>query len=112
MTMRYSNKTIIFLLGLFSISCQTGGGSYYMTVQSPATSTTPLSSPPISPVTSDDLVRHPLTTSPQLVAMKARINAEWRDLVYREALRMTGALRQILGQSNNSSRSQLVRSSV
>ena len=44
--------------------------------------------------------------SPTLVAIRARISNEWKDLVYREALRMTGALRQISNQSNN--RSQLV----
>lgn len=77
-----------------------------MTVQSPATSSTPLSSPPVSPLSPDNIIQHPLTTSPQLVAVRARINAEWRDLVYREALRMTGALRQILGQNNT--RNQLV----
>lgn len=73
-----------------------------MTVQTPATVN--VSSPPVSPVT-----QQPTTTSPQLVAMRARINAEWKDLVYREALRMAGALRQILAQSNNSSRNQLVK---
>lgn len=46
-----------------------------------------------------------VTISPQLVAKKARINAEWKDLIYREALRMAGSLRQ---QINNNSRSQLV----
>lgn len=50
-----------------------------------------------------------LITSPQLVAARARIRGEWKDLVYREALRMTSALRQILSQgNNNANRSQLV----
>ena len=53
--------------------------------------------------------RTSLTISPQLIAKKARINAEWQDLVYREALRMSGSLRQILLQNiNNNVRSQLV----
>ena len=78
-----------------------------MTVQSPAI--VPVSSPPVSPVTQQAQLQQPTTTSPQLVAMRARINSEWRDLVYREALRMAGALRQILAQSNNSSRNQLVK---
>ena len=47
------------------------------------------------------------TSSPQLFALQARQKGEWKDLIYREALRMTGALRQIItGGSNN--RSQLV----
>jgi hypothetical protein len=79
-----------------------------MTVQSPATATSPLSSTPGSPITLQPS-QQPMTTSPQLVAMRARISAEWRDLIYREALRMAGALRQILAQSSNSSRNQLVR---
>lgn len=84
-----------------------------MTVQSPTT--VPVSSPPVSPVTQPAQAQaqaqsqQPSTTSPQLVAMRARVNAEWRDLVYREALRMAGALRQILAQTNNSSRNQLVK---
>lgn len=64
----------------------------------------PVSSPPYSPVTD----QQPSTTSPQLIAMRAKINSEWKDLVYREALRMSGALRQILAQTNNSTRTQLV----
>jgi hypothetical protein len=66
------------------------------------------SSPPCSPVSDSERQIQPLTTSPQLIAMRARIAAEWKDLVYREALRMSGALRQILANSNNASRTQLV----
>lgn len=51
--------------------------------------------------------RIPSIRSPQLFARQARQKGEWKDLIYREALRMTGALRQIL-TSGNSNRSQLV----
>ena len=44
--------------------------------------------------------------------MKARITAEWRDLIYREAARMTGALRQIISQTSNSNRIQLVTAPI
>lgn len=49
-------------------------------------------------------------TSPQLIAKKARRMSEWKDLIYREALTMSGALRQIQSHNNNSNnaRSQLV----
>lgn len=49
----------------------------------------------------------PSISSPQLFAIQARQKGEWKDLIYREALRMTGALRQLLTNSNNN-RSQLV----
>lgn len=46
-------------------------------------------------------------SSPQIFARQARQMGEWKDLIYREALRMTGALRQIHTSGNNN-RSQLV----
>lgn len=60
----------------------------------------PMSPPlktPISP---------PPTHSPQLFALQARQKGEWKDLIYREALKMSGSLRQII--SGNNPRSQLV----
>lgn len=66
--------------------------SSYKLLNSHSPSTSQLNSPP------------GMKISPTLIAIRARISTEWKDLVYREALRMTGALRQI--QSNN--RSQLV----
>ena len=54
----------------------------------------------------------PFISSPQIVAMKARITAQWQDLIYREALRMTGALRQIISQTSNNNRIQLVNPEV
>ena len=50
-------------------------------------------------------------SSPQLFALQARQKGEWKDLIYREALRMTGALRQLLTSGNNN-RSQLVFSQM
>lgn len=50
------------------------------------------------------------TSSPSLMVLRARVNASWKDLIYREALRMTGSLRQS-GSSSNS-RSQVVNNSV
>lgn len=46
-------------------------------------------------------------SSPQIFALQARQMGEWKDLIYREALRMTGTLRQIHTSGNNN-RSQLV----
>ena len=72
----------------------------------PLTTTSSITSP-VSPST---LNNGSLTSSPTLMALKARVNADWKDLIYREALRMAGSLRQLLAQYGNSSssRSQLV----
>lgn len=71
----------------------------------PANMTTGTEQRPLSPAEKNSISPLP-TNSPQLFARQARQKGEWKDLIYREALKMSGSLRQII--SGNNTRSQLV----